>query len=499
VTAATALTVAPARRPRARRVPLAWPGLLRLELRRNIMPWLLPLIVALFWFDSFRSSLGGVPLWSARTFISLGQGHDVIDFGPFVAGAAAWMGSREVRSRTTDLVSVTPVARWTARLAAWAATICWIEVPFLACVGLMFWADAHQGTWGGPPWWPVAADAVGVAALASLGFAAGALLPGRFAAPTAAFGAFIALVVASHIGFDPHSSPYAQILPMNGQGLIKYDTGVFYPFLPDVSIVRLIFLSGLILLALGVLGLPPASEGRTLRRAAAAVTVAGLAATGTAIGLAGTARLEANGVVIPALHDAASDRAIPYTPVCGGSAVPVCVHPAYRSYLPDVTAALDPVLGQVAGLPGAPARVVQVPTSYLDPTQPASLAGRPTVLRLPLGDLALASAGRADSRAVQQMQLLFTHAFVGAGAGIGTPAQQAVQAALLNLAGLPQSALLSVLPYFEPQHASPISLSPPVQAAAQRLAALPAAARHAWLAGHLGALRSGRLTLGQLP
>ena len=39
----------------------------------------------------------------------------------------------------------------------------------------------------------------------------------------------------------------------------------------------------------------------------------------------------------------------------------------------------------------------------------------------------------------------------------------------------------------------------PVYAAARRLAALPPAARHAWLAAHLAALRSGQLTLGQLP
>jgi hypothetical protein len=39
----------------------------------------------------------------------------------------------------------------------------------------------------------------------------------------------------------------------------------------------------------------------------------------------------------------------------------------------------------------------------------------------------------------------------------------------------------------------------PVYAAARRLAALPPAARHAWLAAHLAALRSGQLSLGQLP
>jgi hypothetical protein len=39
----------------------------------------------------------------------------------------------------------------------------------------------------------------------------------------------------------------------------------------------------------------------------------------------------------------------------------------------------------------------------------------------------------------------------------------------------------------------------PVYAAARRLAARPAAARHAWLAAHLAELRAGRLTLRELP
>jgi hypothetical protein len=39
----------------------------------------------------------------------------------------------------------------------------------------------------------------------------------------------------------------------------------------------------------------------------------------------------------------------------------------------------------------------------------------------------------------------------------------------------------------------------PVYAAARRFAARPPATRHAWLAAHLGALRSGQLTLEELP
>jgi hypothetical protein len=38
-----------------------------------------------------------------------------------------------------------------------------------------------------------------------------------------------------------------------------------------------------------------------------------------------------------------------------------------------------------------------------------------------------------------------------------------------------------------------------ISAAAKRFGALPASARHAWLAAHLAALRAGNVTLAQLP
>jgi hypothetical protein len=91
--------------------------------------------------------------------------------------------------------------------------------------------------------------------------------------------------------------------------------------------------------------------------------------------------------------------------------------------------------------------------------------------------------------------LQFVHAFVGAGPGTGTPAQQAVQAALLDGAGVPLPLVSKELDIA----GLPGNAAGPVYAAAQRLAALPPAARHAWLAAHLAALRSGQLTLKDLP
>ena len=100
--------------------------------------------------------------------------------------------------------------------------------------------------------------------------------------------------------------------------------------------------------------------------------------------------------------------------------------------------------------------------------------------------------------------------FVVPGNGGGTAAQQAVQAALLQHAGMPfaqqpQALEIFGLPGWAGEDLQGLipsggpAPSGPVYAAARRFAALPAPARHAWLAAHLAALRSGRLTLGQLP
>ena len=68
----------------------------------------------------------------------MGQGHTIIDFGPFVAGVAAWMGSRDGRRGLADLVTATARPRWAAQLATWAATAIWAVAAYLVFVGVMF-------------------------------------------------------------------------------------------------------------------------------------------------------------------------------------------------------------------------------------------------------------------------------------------------------------------------------------------------------------------------
>src|SRR6516225_4574340 len=98
MTAAATTAQAQPRTPRAASaVPVTAARLLWVELRHNAGPFILPLIAALLWFDSYRPSMTQAPVWALRTFWNMGQGHTIIDFGPCVAVVAAWMGSREGR------------------------------------------------------------------------------------------------------------------------------------------------------------------------------------------------------------------------------------------------------------------------------------------------------------------------------------------------------------------------------------------------------------------
>ena len=487
--------------------------LLWVELRHNAMPLVLPLIAVLFWFDSYRIAATLPPLWVWRMFYILGQGHALIDFAPFVAGVAAWMGSRDGRRGTGDLVTATVRPHWEVQLANWAATVLWAAGSYLVFMAVTLYLLGRSVAWGGLPWWPVAVGAVGVAAFASVGFALGACFPGRFIAPIAAFAGLFAMGTSSQTGFGA-SGGWALILPTMSNGNFGQDAGIFYQFLPDLPIARVIFLAGIAVAAAGLLGLPATAGGLRLRRTAAVVTGTGAAAAVAAVVLAVTAHVGPYGTVIPALHDAASDKPISYTPVCRDATIPVCVQPAYRPYLGDLTAAVGPVASEVAGLPGAPVRATQTAALFAAGQQhPAqgwvgqivTLGGSPPVLSMPTGAIALpGSFGSLQAAFVDQIKVEVVHAFAFPGSAFGSPAQVAVEAALLEHAGIPLAAQPSALgnspwplPGGGPQATA--HYPAPVAAAAQRLAALPASARRAWLASHLAALRAGHLTLAQLP
>jgi hypothetical protein len=471
-----------------------WPGsaaarLLRLELRHNAMLWMMPVVIALFWFTGYRKTMAMPPLWNLRA-ASMQLGALVAFVCP-VVGAAAWMGSRDARRHTADLVTIAARPQWARQLATWAATSIWATLAYVGCAAVLYGVTAQRATWGGPLWWPAAVALASLPAFSALGFAAGTLLPGRFTAPLAAVAAFFALALSTELIRGTQS--YWQISPLvTGPWDTGPDAGVatFYPYLPDLPIAQIIFLAGLTAAVLGALALRKGAGGRRLRAAGLSVTAAGLLAVGTAIALAGTGKLDDHGMIaIPALHDAANDRPIRFTPACSGAVIPVCLNPAYASYLSRVTAALQPALTEIAGLPGAPARISQAAAVYhqgsgnavsVSLAEPA-ITGAPPEYHLLLPDQLLGPAMTISELAAEVRSTAgpdIVAKVVGDGPG-ASKAQHAVAAALMMAAGLPLRSAAYV--------------------AAERLAALPAPARHAWLVRHIAALRAGQITLEQLP
>jgi hypothetical protein len=499
---------------------------LRLEFKRNAVPYVLPLLAAVFYFNTIRTADGYPPIWTQRA--STITNDMMFEFSVFAGGLAAWAGSREGRRRTADLVATTSRATWARLSVALAGTLCWMMLAFLAGVAVVYIQTALQATWGGPPLWPVFVGAAAVTAVTVIGFTAGVFAPGRFTAPLVA----ILVAVLSQVGFrsalgvTSRSGTYALLSPETSPPGI--DAGVYYHVAPDLAIVQVMLMGGIAVALFGVLGLVPGlrelasdrsirslravftrGDGWLLRAGAVLLIAGGVAASSTAFTLAGTARLDATtgGWEIPALHSAASDQPVPATPSCASaSGFQVCVHPAFGFYLPDLAAALDPVAAEIAGLPGAPARAAELPSTTGGEPVMSGIAGNPPVFDFTadhVGNMFGEFYGIPDMgawRAGFQTGLL--DAFLeGQSHGAGTvpldAAQQAVENGLLTAIGSPPPTTFGGMnmngKVTTPQTAAEVT------AATQRFAALSAGARHAWLAAHLAALRAGTVTLAQIP
>ena len=459
--------------------------LLRIELRRNAMIWMLPVAGLLFWALTYRRSTALAPLWSVRAMTM--QSSTIAVFIPTVTGVAAWTGAREARRHLTDLLSVTSRSRWRRQLANWAATTAWALGCYLACVGVLYGVTVTQAIGGGPLWWPVLVGAASVPALAALGFTVGTVLPSRYSPPLVAMGAFVLFEAGLELVHGAGSPWQISPLVTGPYQLANYEgLATFYPYLPDLPIAQVIFLVGLTLALLGALGLPARAGERWLRLTAAGLTVTGVLCAAAGAALAGTGRLDPHGMIaIPALHNAADDRPAAYTPLCGDTAIPVCLHPAYRGYLGAVSADLAPLLDELAGVPGAPARIAQTTTTYRwtgggfeIATSAGTMHGTPPVYTIVLPNQIGGPTLSVDQSA-RQVQGVVTRDLVAAVVGDGSdPAQQAVAAGMSGGAQPPNS---------------------PVARAAERFAALPAGTRHAWLVAHAADLKAGRITLDQLP
>jgi hypothetical protein len=439
---------------------------------------LLPLLAVLLGATEIRNDLSHAPLWAVR---SMDLQIQVELTGAIVAAVAAWVATRDHRRHVTDLVVTTVRDRWSRQLTAWAAVTGWALVFYGACVAVVYGVTAAQTDWGGPIWWLPAVGAAAIVAFSAVGFAIGTAFPSRFTAPLVA----IVALFAPQIGVIAiqHGHPWGRV--SFAEGATVPGTATFVPFHHGLSVTQLLFLLGITAVALGALALPGGAGGRRLRSVGAVVTTLGVLAAGTGVALADTARETGQGIVIPALHAAADDRPVVAVPVCDHGAIPVCVHPAYQAMLPVLSAQIAPILGEVAGLPGAPERVEIGSTTATGGAAHALVIG-PAVLANPGLTFDTVPPDLRTDVAINAIQVV-----VAAGRGPIGPAQQAIAGALAQTMHLD-------VPGRKPDSLLPAPGSP-AAAAARRFAALPATNRHDWLASHVEALRAGRLTLADIP
>jgi hypothetical protein len=519
------------RAARLRTVRALW-----LEIKHSAVVWVLPVLAALFYVNAYRKAAGYPPIWTVRA--SALDEANVIFFSVIAAGIAAWAAARESRRKTGDLLATTARAPWARQATVLAATAFWNVLAYLAGVAVVYVQTALQATWGGPPLWPVAAGAVTVAASCAVGFTIGTLLPGRFTAPVVA----VAVFVAWFIGVSASNSVNMFSNVSDGKGTAalfvatdggrprRVDAGVYYHVPPDVPIAQVMFMGGVLLVMVGLLALLPAARvpgvrgasfarRRWLTVAAAAGVACGVAASATAFALAGTARysLATGGWEIPALHDAADDQPVPYTLDCTGSAFTVCIHPAFAPYLGAMDAALRPAAAEIAGLPGAPARA-----DMTTDDAPPAVAGTTSVYEYSPEHEGFsgasfwtppASVRTAEWEQAKQQDFItwFVSGPADQDAPGPTPAQEAVAIALLAKIGAPvpqypqfsqpgtQSGGSGTSSTEGGSGTQPAASAAQITAAATRLELLPSAARRAWLAVNIAALRSGTITLEQIP
>lgn len=528
---AVALTARTARFRAARRTGRA----LRLEIKHSAVVWVLPVLALLFYVNAYRKAAEYPPVWTVRA--SALAESNVIFFSVIAAGITAWAATRESRRKTGDLLATTARAPWARQMTVLAATAFWNVLAYLAGVAVIYIETAFQATWGGPPLWQVAAGIVTVAASCAVGFTAGTLLPGRFTAPVVAVAVFVAWFIGVNAAnsvnnFTDVSSAKggpALFASINNGRVRNVDAGVYYHVSPDILIAQVMFTGGVLLVMVGLLALLPAARvpgvrgrsfaGRRWPAVAAAVGVAcGVAASATAFSLAGTARFSvATGWEIPALHDAADDQPVPYTLDCTGGSFTVCIHPAFEPYLGAMSAALQPAAAEIAGLPGAPVRAVMTTGAVLPAVAgTTSVYDYSTELNGPGGESFWATPAFARSAAWEQgvQQDFITWFASGSSAQDAsgpTPAQEAVAIALLARIGAPvpfysqfdqpgsQSGGTSVSTGPAPSSPQPQATAAQITTAAHSFESLPAAAQRAWLTTNLVALRSGAITLAQLP
>lgn len=326
-------------------------SMLRIESRRSIGLLCFPLLFAAAWWIASRGGMYAETFGPERFRLWLDTSKAVRDTvlftGPLVAGLSAWMASRNKRRGMGELLSVTPRPSALRDLTIWAGTALWGMAAYTLIAAIFCLLTWRYATWGGPLLGWLLIGLLATVADSALGFAAGHFAPSRFTAPLVA----IALFVGHLLPLGAMDYPLS--VPLLSPVAYSNAVSVFDVFreVPQAALQQSLWFTGLGATALCAVSL--GNRGRSRAAWIALMVSAAVCATGLVTALSTDTGM--------GMYDDYRPKAVPYEPVCEARTnITVCLHPAYASLLPQAASIANEVAEPLSGIPGAPRRVAQV-------------------------------------------------------------------------------------------------------------------------------------------
>lgn len=298
---------------------------LRMELRRSPLRWLLPLLIALDLAMLFGRSTWWIGVWPEA---SAAAQLPAFFFGILLGGGAAWTAGRVHRAGTAEQLAAAMQPRWRIELPVWLSSLIFGLIAYVPGVALAFIVSAPDA---GPGFlWPsyLLLGACLITLSVGIGHLAGKLWQSRFIPPIAVAVCLFGQVMVPPIRFYVLS------------GHVQTEVS------PSALVTRFALA---LLLTTVALTLPPRQVVRDagwrlntapIRGIAAAMLFAGLAAVVTA------------GPLLVA-------RPTPVDPLCSDESPRVCVWPENRRYLGTIDA-------MVARLIALPDDVLKLPDTFYE-------------------------------------------------------------------------------------------------------------------------------------
>ena len=477
-------------------VPAQLCRLTAIDIRQSRGPWFVAAIVVAALLIVRDSLTPGVVLWRD---ISIAGARVVWIIGPVSAGFSAWLAASGQRN-SAEVELATPVALpgWVIDASRLLAAIYWSLLGYLVVLAAISGWGAWHATWGGP--WLDLWLAAGCAIVASV---AGGFVVGRF------WRSRLAPLIAAVLAFVVPSLALQPVEPLSVQSVAMWRvehlwTTSGWSVAPAMTVFWLAVAA--LCVAVWLALRHPTMLARIVVIAAVAVAIGTGALATRSFDSASAGQGQREGQA-PTLR-----QTIPMhcTTV---HATDVCVHQAWRGVEDDIMADLDPALRLFGGLPGVPDRFIQyndyaawdVPFSYFQYRSPA-WDGPSAYLQVidavfPVAGPGIAPQAPGRFTAAQLVILTAINPDRASHAGSANapldvmPGDVAVSSVPRELVDDQASLGLASMGSDSPGAA----MNADMRSAADRFAALPLEEQRAWLETNWDRLRSGELTLEELP